>query len=120
MEDKQKYISLKEAAEISGYAPDYVGQLIRKGKLLGKQVPCTIAWVTTEEAIRAYMTKDRRAEPRVRPVPEIQFVRFFRGILYLIIVSSVSFSLLLFYVFSVRLDQELEQQVTVKISLETR
>ena len=35
-QESEKMITLKEAAKISGYAPDYVGQLIRKGKLQQK------------------------------------------------------------------------------------
>jgi hypothetical protein len=53
--DSRKYISLKEAAKISGYSSDYVGQLIRSGKLEGKQVFSNVAWMTTEEAIRKYL-----------------------------------------------------------------
>lgn len=48
------YITLKEASERFGYAPDYIGQLIRKGKIEGKQVYANVAWVTTEEAMEAY------------------------------------------------------------------
>lgn len=48
-----KLISLKKAAKISGYAPDYLGYLIRKGKLEGKRVGRD--WFTTEEALRAYL-----------------------------------------------------------------
>lgn len=32
------YISLKKASEISGYHYDYLGQLIRKGKIEGKRI----------------------------------------------------------------------------------
>jgi hypothetical protein len=49
------YITLKEASQISGYSADYIGQLIRKGKIKGKQVYTNIAWVTTEDELRAYM-----------------------------------------------------------------
>jgi hypothetical protein len=49
------YITLKEAAKISGYSPDYLGQLIRKGKLSGKQIYLNVAWVTTEEALDEYL-----------------------------------------------------------------
>jgi hypothetical protein len=49
------YISLKEAAELSGYSADYVGQLIREGKVHGKQIFSNVAWVTTEAAIREYV-----------------------------------------------------------------
>ena len=47
-------ISLKDAAKISGYSADYIGQLIRAGKIPGKQVYCNIAWMTTAKAIREY------------------------------------------------------------------
>lgn len=47
-------ISLKEAASISGYSADYIGQLIRAGKIPGKQVYVNIAWMTTAEAVMAY------------------------------------------------------------------
>ena len=59
--DSKKYISLKEAAKISGYSSDYVGQLIRSGKLEGKQVFSNIAWMTTEEAMQNYLR--RQSEP---------------------------------------------------------
>ena len=55
-----QYISLKEAAKMSGYSPDYVGQLIRAGKLTGKQIFSNVAWVTTEDAILEYLQKERK------------------------------------------------------------
>ncbi len=61
--EKNKYITLREAAKISGYAPDYIGQLIRKGKLPGKEVYCNTAWLTTEDAVLAY--KNRKKESSV-------------------------------------------------------
>lgn len=51
----EKFITLKEASKISGYSPDYLGQLIRKGKLAGKQVYLNVAWMTTEEAVQEYL-----------------------------------------------------------------
>lgn len=52
---KQKgYITLKEAAEKSKYNSDYIGQLIRSGKIKGEQVYCSVAWVTTEAEVRRY------------------------------------------------------------------
>ncbi len=56
---KQKTISLKEAAEISGYTPDYIGQLIRAGKLPGEQIYLNVAWVTTEDAVRNYIERSK-------------------------------------------------------------
>lgn len=57
-----EYISLREAAKMSGYSPDYVGQLIRNGKLHGKQIFSNVAWVTTKEAVHEYMTKENKKE----------------------------------------------------------
>lgn len=56
---KENYITLKEASKLSGYAPDYIGQLIRMGKLPGKQIYFNVAWMTTERALRQYMEKNK-------------------------------------------------------------
>lgn len=68
------YITLKEASERFGYAPDYIGQLIRKGKIEGKQVYANVAWVTTEEAMEAYKAEasERRAA-KAEPHPSRTF-----------------------------------------------
>lgn len=47
-------ITLKEAASLSGYTSDYIGQLIRSGKIPGKQVYTGITWMTTAEAVLDY------------------------------------------------------------------
>lgn len=127
---EEKYISLKEAAKISGYAPDYIGQLIRKGKLPGKQVYCTVAWMTTEESLRRYIQKsaEKRQNPsladrikeklqqiKTRAFLEIKLAQLFKTVLYFTIILSVVFSLLLFYVFSVSFDKKLEQRAREKL-----
>jgi hypothetical protein len=56
--EEKGYITLKEAAKIANYTPDYVGQLIRAGKIKGEQVYNNVAWVTTEDEVAAYM-KDK-------------------------------------------------------------
>lgn len=56
--EEKGYITLKEAAKIANYTPDYVGQLIRGGKIRGEQVYNNVAWVTTEAEVAAYM-KDK-------------------------------------------------------------
>ncbi len=66
IKESEKFITLKQAAQISGYSSDYIGQLIRQGKIDGKQVYCNIAWVTTETEIRKYMSgKERGEDPSV-------------------------------------------------------
>ena len=54
------YITLREAAELANYTPDYVGQLIRAGKIKGEQVYSNVAWVTTEEEVFSYLSNNRR------------------------------------------------------------
>lgn len=130
MKNEQKYISLKEAAEISGYAPDYIGQLIRKGKLPGKQVYCTVAWMTTEEAIRNHIQKNQDKKEnqsftgeliekirgvKTALVAEMRLARIFKMVLYAAIIFSLGFSLLLFYIFSVTVDKKIQQRAIEKI-----
>ena len=54
---KQKLISLKEAAKLTGYAPDYIGSLIRKGRINGKKVYSGVCWMTTEKDLKEYQEK---------------------------------------------------------------
>jgi len=63
-QDLKKYISLKEAAKISGYAPDYIGYLIRTGKIPGKIVYTGISWQTTAQAVLDY--KNRQQKKKVK------------------------------------------------------
>ena len=58
----KEYISLKEAAKISGYSSDYIGQLIRAGKLEGKQIFSNVSWVTTEDALQTYLQKEKKGQ----------------------------------------------------------
>ncbi len=60
MLDEKKLILLREASEISGYSADYIGQLIREGKIPGKQVCYTVAWMTTAEAVLEYKKRSKR------------------------------------------------------------
>ncbi len=112
----KKYITLKEAAQLSGYSPDYIGQLIRQGKISGKQIYFNVAWVTTEEEINRYLQ-----EKKDRKTNKIGFTRLvrefynrwqykirsafslmspfilFKSFVYSLLVIVVVFSLLLFW-----------------------
>ena len=116
----RKLISLKEAARISGYNPDYIGQLIRSGEVPGKPVYREISWVTTAEAILAY--KNRKSKKRKKGnlaqrtagfflggaknklVVQLQlvklFLRTFRWALPVIAIIIVCFSILAFFFFT--------------------
>lgn len=63
-EKKPGYITLKEASERFGYSQDYLGQLIRKGKLEGKLVYSHVAWVTTPEAIEQYLSENKKKKSK--------------------------------------------------------
>lgn len=124
-----KLISLKEAAEISGYAPDYIGQLIRKGKIPGKQVYCNVQWMTTREAILEYLKKDRKErKPETIQKKAVEFARRLKikilekskpdrllsFSLYFIVAFSILFSLLLFYIVSVNIEKKIEKKALEK------
>ncbi|MEK7608583.1 MAG: hypothetical protein AAB495_03310 [Patescibacteria group bacterium] len=119
-ESGEKYISLKEAARLSGYSPDYVGQLIRKGKLPGKQIYSNIAWVTTEEAIKKYMEGslpenggEAGAPWLERKAAILEKKKLFRRVtilLRVILSAMIFFAIVLFYVFTASVEQRLEQR----------
>jgi len=64
MNDEKNLISLKEASELTGYSADYIGQLIRQGKIRGKQVYTNIAWMTTAEEVLAYKNKGKKKQEK--------------------------------------------------------
>ncbi len=58
---KNKKITLKEAADIAGYSSDYIGSLIRTGKIIGHRLVGTSAWVTTETAVLNYLQENKNS-----------------------------------------------------------
>jgi hypothetical protein len=50
MQDLSKFITLREAARLTGYHQDYLSYCIRTGRLVGQKVGKT--WVTTEEELK--------------------------------------------------------------------
>jgi hypothetical protein len=52
---KDKVISLNEASRMTPYSPDYLGLLIRKGRLFGYKEKGK--WWTTQEAVENYLRK---------------------------------------------------------------
>jgi len=119
----KKHISLKEAAKLSGYSQDYLGQLIRNGKLPGKKVYVNVAWMTTEEDLRRYMGGSRNGNggakngsrngktvstPRAFARPSMYFLTGFLG--------AAVFAL--FYILAVNVDSRLEQRAIEQASAE--
>lgn len=132
---EEKYISLKEASEISGYSPDYIGQLIRKGKIKGKQVYFNTAWMVTEEQVREYMEQKINGRgtltgkewilQAITNFPEnlknkIKFLKLFKIVLYFSILFTVFLFLLLIYIFSTSLEQQLNEKAIEKFEVNNK
>ena len=107
--ERARYLSLKEAAERTGYTADYIGQLIRAGKLEGFQVYSTVSWVTTEDALRTYLEVRGKSELVEEERTTIWGVeeRYVRRMLYVLIGLLGMFFALLCYVGIVRIDRSI-------------
>ncbi|MCK5510984.1 hypothetical protein KAI65_05610 [Candidatus Parcubacteria bacterium] len=119
--DEKALISLKDAAKVSGYSADYIGQLIRGGKIPGKQVCCNVQWMTTADAVMAYKNKGKadaklsfkeklanRGRMLAMELGIIKlFFKTFKYSLPLLLVIIISFSLLSFYIIYMVLDKNI-------------
>jgi hypothetical protein len=128
---EKEFISLKEAAELSGYSPDYVGQLIRAGKLRGKQVYSNVAWVTTREDLDRYMqsrqgstqsskngsVSDAAVQAQNRLLLWLQSPMVIRNIMYVAIAISAAFLIMLFYIFSVVTEKRLHERALQRLEV---
>ena len=118
-----EYISLKEAAKISGYSSDYLGQLIRGGKLSGKQVFSNVAWVTTEDAVYDYLRNGRRQDESLASgnitigrfdLPDLLAILY--TVLSWVVIAILSiFILFLASVLAVSLDHRIERSYTAQL-----
>jgi hypothetical protein len=52
-DDKDRLISLHEAAEIYGFSPNYFGNLVRRGRLKAQKVGNS--WVTTPKDVESFI-----------------------------------------------------------------
>ena len=55
-------ISLQEASNLSGLSHDHLRRLAGQGNLWAKKIGRN--WVTTEQAVREYLSIDRRSGPK--------------------------------------------------------
>ena len=67
MPKNDKWLSVSEAAEISGYHPEYIRRLIRDGEIEAKKF--SIVWQVKREALIAYLESaksqdDKRFTPK--------------------------------------------------------
>lgn len=119
-----EFISLKEAAQLSGYSADYIGQLIRSGKLQGKQVFSNVAWMTTRDAIAEYLKKDSKSDEA--PKSFIHSVRsslftmetvksIYVAFVWLLLSVLLIFTVFLAYVLAVSIDNRIEESHLDKV-----
>ena len=102
--ERSQYISLKEAAALTSYSSDYIGQLIRAGKIEGHQVYTSVSWVTTEEAVRTYMN-DHGKNDITTPVSSMVHIdTYFTYVLYGVILCLMCILVLMCYIFFVSID----------------
>jgi hypothetical protein len=115
---KQDFITLKEAAELSGYSPDYLGQLIRNGKIEGQQVFLNTAWMTTKEAVLGYVEKSKGKKTSGERTSTEKVAMFWKqhwrdvstASLYTIIVLNVIFLFFLLHLLSFSIEKHFEQR----------
>lgn len=106
------YITLKEAAQLTGYTPDYVGQLVRGGKIKGEQVYSGVAWVTTEDEVLSYLSHKGKVLPTTMYQKIPFFERgFFRYFLYCLIAICVVSLLFLQYVLYTSIDARFQKHI---------
>ncbi len=67
MDSLKKIISLRQAAQFSGYTQDYLGYLVREGEIKG--IKKGRAWFTTEEEVKNYLFK-RKIQHRELAIPD--------------------------------------------------
>ncbi len=58
---EKEELSLKEAAQATGYAPDYIGYLIRQKKVFGKKVQNGVSWLVSIDELKTYQEKVNQA-----------------------------------------------------------
>jgi hypothetical protein len=72
----QRYLSTRRAGREHKYHSDYIGQLIRGGKVVGKKVGRS--WYVQESSLNAYLSGESeapRVTPKVEPVAEKEEVK---------------------------------------------
>ena len=122
MKKDKQYISLKEASEVSGYSSDYIGQLIRKGKLNGKQVYSSVAWTVEKNDLVEYLKQNRSSENttdgngKLTIMSEISsyftMERIGSWIFCTVIALMMIFVVFLIYIMSVNIEKRIERVST--------
>ncbi len=110
-QEQKGLISLKEASKISGYSSDYIGQLIREGKISGKQVYSNVQWMTSAKEVLNYKNIKKQKKSGILAKFDVQkrklsmelnifklFFQTFKSSIPLILVIIVSFILFSYFI----------------------
>jgi hypothetical protein len=100
------FVTLKEASSRTEYTPDYIGQLIRAGKIEGKQVYTNVSWVANEASLRTYLDAKGKHHDlvSVSAIP-YELPELVRPLLYTVIICAALFMVILLHVLSVTIDK---------------
>lgn len=63
-----KWLTVSEAAKLSGYHPETLRELMRDGKLNARKV--SIVWLVDRESLSAYMARVKKMGEKRGPKPE--------------------------------------------------
>jgi excisionase family DNA binding protein len=58
--ESDKWLTINEAAKLSGYHPEYVRRLLRQGKIRGKKF--SIVWMVDHKSLLEYMESQKSRE----------------------------------------------------------
>jgi len=78
--EEKKYVSSKQAAKMTGYAKDYIGQLCREGRVPARLVGRS--WYVLESAIQDHRFGSQEEDMRHAPVPDISLTRTWESARY--------------------------------------
>lgn len=125
--EAEGYLTLKQASERFGYTPDYIGQLIRKGKIEGKQVYANVAWMTTEEAMQAYIAGNTPAAAKPEDATILdrsmdtlfskQAIPLLTWTLRVLFGFLIVIGLLVFYFLSISIDDRLSKRAEANLAV---
>jgi excisionase family DNA binding protein len=60
--DGGEWLTVQEAAKLSGYHPEYIRRLIRDGEITAKKF--SIVWMVKRKSLLSYLEKARNSEDR--------------------------------------------------------
>ncbi|MCD4762075.1 hypothetical protein K8R32_03905 [bacterium] len=129
-------ITLKQAAELSGYSADYIGQLIRSGKIPGKQVYSNITWMTTADAVVNYKIKSQKKKGKKNITEAVSsrknkinlqisilklFFKTFKSSIPILLVLIISFIVLVSFLVNLtfKTSEDIERNIQPKMEIST-